>query len=237
MKHLNKPLMFVLTFMIAQLSISIGFAQTKDTTEILTEAKTKTIVSILRGDIIKSFGLENIYDTELKKKRFMSSSEARSLKDSLKTLRSLNLSKNYEIDLTVEACEYDLKKKGFVVRIDYQYYGYSSDEANEESFQEYKLGTSTIQGIDFPSLPLKVVQGLTVQTASQLLSIKCDETTATKMENHKVNIRLIFKLNGDLKKLKKFAFLYYEDVFYPTAKNVVLVCELNNEKILEIKYK
>jgi hypothetical protein len=205
---------------------TLPFAQQTDEIMLLSKDQTDRITTILRNDVLWYFNLLSS-SSNLKRKRFLESTEGKALQDSLLSLRNKSISQVYEIQIKTNAGDYDLEKKGFFITLDNHYLGWANatDQAIEEEYKKYKTEANVLKGIYFPSVPIKVSKSI-FDSAFKLLFLKCKEDIAEGIEKKEVILHFIFSLKGDNE--------YYS---HPTAKNVKLYCEVDGETIIERSFK
>jgi hypothetical protein len=169
------------------------------------------IQNILDGDIITFFSLNEKYPTELKRKKFLESQEADSLKTQMKKKLSKLLNQIYKIRIDLgkkdDIGSYDIKSKAFRINISGRVKRSSWENTDPEKKEAQK-----INGLWFLTLPVKVDD--TEYSFSTYVNIYTNEETALKIENNdRESVYLIFnpKINSD------------SDIEYLEAINVGLV--------------
>jgi hypothetical protein len=184
------------------------------------------ITNILRNDVLRYFNLLTS-SSDLKRKRFLESTEGEVLQDSLISLRKKIISEVYEIQIKTNAGDYDIYKKGFFITLDDKALGWANatDQAIEKKYYKYKSEANVLKGIYFPSVPVKVSKTF-LGIAKKFIFLKYKEEIAEGIEKKEVILHFIFSLKGDNE--------YYT---HPTAKNVKLYCKVDGETIIERSFK
>ncbi len=215
----------------------LSFAQGKDSPIIISGTEINNITHILRGDLFEVFKLEDIYDTELKRKIFLKTSEAKKLRDSITILRKNIIVQAYTIKINQNAGEYDLNKKGFLFELNRITLDSYEPLENEIAFRSFKAEESIIENISFPSLPLKAKKTFYGAQTSKLLFISCNENIAKSIEKRDIILHLIFNFTGDMRKVVENDALGTWVKYYPLTKNILLELEYNDEILIEKKYR
>jgi len=116
--------------------------------EELTEVEKNKILTILKLDVFGYFNLYDKYNTPLKREVFKKTSEYKDKLNELKAKKQEIQKKLYYVTLKPDLKEYNVNKRGFDIPI----------TSNILIYGPGSIGPSkTVEGVHFPSLPVKVV--------------------------------------------------------------------------------
>ena len=218
----------------------LSFAQGKDSPIIISGTEINNITHILRGDLFEIFKLEDIYKTELKRKMFLKTSEAKILRDSLAILREKIIAQTYAIEIPQNTGDYNLTVKGFLFELDKIILDSYDPMENETAFNLFKTKENIIENISFPFLPLeilKISRKLIGSWASKVIFISCNEKIAKIIEEKDIILRIIFNFTGDMKRIVENDVFGPEEKYYPSTKRISLELEYDGDILIEKKYR
>lgn len=168
-------------------------------TEITTE-NTNDLAHAMTLDVLSRYNLNKLYDTELKQKKFKLTDEYKSKLAELKSEKTEILKNSYYIKLSekndsdVKIYNYDLSKKGVIVRTRHGYI----DGSALFSLYEASNPKNSIKRVRFRNLSFKDYmdnESSSVRYRNQELFIPMSEGQGELVENNKRNIDIFIMFN------------------------------------------
>lgn len=163
----------------------------------------RSIASILKGDVFSYYKLNDTYDTDLKKKNFTKTEEYKGLYDQLEGKKKEYLAKTLYTRLIgkgnysnqVEIYNYDLKKKGFNIRLKDVY----TERSPIGVLGILSNPPKSVNGVRFANIETE--QGTREDWRGtvyfqEFLFVPMDEEKGALVENNKKNLDIIMVFNA-----------------------------------------
>jgi tetratricopeptide (TPR) repeat protein len=156
------------------------------------------VATIINGSIFEVFNNLGQYNTDLKKKVFLSSDASKKYRQKLDEVKKRIASNNIQLDITdrVELSDYDIEQHGFWLTFGRNY--------QTDGWFKYGIGyKNSINGYLYEKLPVKIdsleVSGANLETYKIFLPM--DEAKAVNIEgNRNIKIILDMKINNTVEK-------------------------------------